>query len=45
MFRFLNSKIYEFDIGHYLTIEITESEGIDNLEEVISFIKIVKTWE
>lgn len=39
---FLIQKIYEFDIGHYLTIEITESEGIDNLEEVISFIKIVK---
>lgn len=39
---FLIQKIYEFDIGHFLTIEITESEGIDNLEEVISFIKIVK---
>ena len=39
---FLIQKIYEFDIGHSLTIEITESEGIDNIEEVISFIKIVK---
>lgn len=39
---FLIQKIYEYDIGYFLTIEITESEGIDNLEEVISFIKIVK---
>jgi EAL domain-containing protein (putative c-di-GMP-specific phosphodiesterase class I)/GGDEF domain-containing protein len=39
---FLIQKIYEFDIAHFLTIEITESEGIDNLEELISFIKIMK---
>lgn len=39
---FLIQKIYEFDIGYFLTIEITESEGIDNIEEVVSFIKIVK---
>ena len=39
---YLIQKIYEFDIGYFLTIEITESEGIDNIEEVISFIKIVK---
>jgi EAL domain-containing protein (putative c-di-GMP-specific phosphodiesterase class I) len=39
---FLIQKIYEYDIGYFLTIEITESEGIDNFEEVISFIKIVK---
>ncbi|RBQ28165.1 EAL domain-containing protein [Aliarcobacter vitoriensis] len=40
---YIIQKIYEFDIGHLLTIEITESEGIDNLEEVISFIRIVKS--
>ncbi|MBL3520176.1 EAL domain-containing protein [Aliarcobacter lanthieri] len=40
---YIIQKIYEFDIGHLLTIEITESEGIDNLEEVVSFIKIVKS--
>ena len=28
---FLIQKIYEFDIGYFLTIEITESEGIDNI--------------
>lgn len=39
---FLIQKIYEFNIGDFLTIEITESEGVDNFEEVISFIKIVK---
>ena len=39
---FLIQKVYEFDIGYFLTIEITESEGIDNIEEVISFIKVVK---
>jgi len=39
---FLIQKIYEFDIAHFLTIEITESEGVDNLEELISFIKIIK---
>lgn len=39
---FLIQKIYEFDIAYFLTIEITESEGIENLEEIVSFIKIVK---
>jgi len=40
--EYIIQKIYEFNIGHLLTIEITESEGIDNFEEVISFIKAVK---
>lgn len=40
---FIIQKICEFDIGDFLTIEITESEGIDNIEEVVSFIKIVKS--
>jgi EAL domain-containing protein (putative c-di-GMP-specific phosphodiesterase class I)/GGDEF domain-containing protein len=41
---FLIQKIYEYHIGEYLTIEITESEGIDNLNEVISFIKTIKSF-
>jgi len=40
--EYIIQKIYEFNIGHFLTIEITESEGIDNFGEVISFIKVVK---
>lgn len=40
---FLIQKIYEYNLGDYLTIEITESEGIDNLTEVISFIKTLKS--
>lgn len=41
---FLIQKIYEFQIGEYLTIEITENEGIENIEELVSFIKIIKTF-
>lgn len=40
---FLMQKIYEHALGDYLTIEITESEGIDNLNEVVSFIKAIKS--
>ncbi|OCL97374.1 EAL domain-containing protein [Arcobacter porcinus] len=43
VFDYLIQKIYEFGIAEFLTIEITESEGIDNLEEVITFINIVKS--
>ncbi|MDY0181090.1 EAL domain-containing protein [Aliarcobacter skirrowii] len=39
---FLIQKICEHDIGYFLTIEITESEGVENIEELVSFIKIVK---
>ena len=41
---FLIQKIYEYQIGEYLTIEITESEGIENIEELVSFIKIIKDF-
>ncbi|MFA6789804.1 MAG: EAL domain-containing protein [Arcobacteraceae bacterium] len=41
---FLIQKIYEYHLGEYLTIEITESEGIDNLNDVISFIKTIKSF-
>lgn len=41
---FLIQKIYEYHLGDYLTIEITESEGIDNLAEVVSFIKTIKSF-
>lgn len=41
---FLIQKIYEYQIGEYLTIEITESEGIENIEELVSFIKIIKNF-
>ncbi|HJE03642.1 Cyclic di-GMP phosphodiesterase YfgF [Aliarcobacter thereius] len=43
VFDYLIQKIYEFGVAEFLTIEITESEGIDNLEEVITFINIVKS--
>ena len=39
---FLIQKICEHDVGYFLTIEITESEGVENIEELVSFIKIVK---
>lgn len=41
---FLIQKIYEYQISEYLTIEITESEGIENIEELVSFIKIIKNF-
>lgn len=41
---FLIQKIYKYHIGEYLTIEITESEGIGNFNEVISFIKTIKSF-
>lgn len=41
---FLIQKIYEYHLGEYLTLEITESEGIDNLNDVISFIKTIKSF-
>jgi EAL domain-containing protein (putative c-di-GMP-specific phosphodiesterase class I) len=41
---FLIQKIYEYHLGDYLTIEITESEGINNLAEVVSFIKTIKSF-
>ena len=33
---FFNSKICEHDVGYFLTIEITESEGVENIEELVS---------
>ena len=41
---FLIQKIYEYQISEYLTIEITESEGVENIEELVSFIKIIKNF-
>ena len=41
---FLIQKIYEYQISEYLTIEITESEGAENIEELVSFIKIIKNF-
>ena len=41
---FLIQKIYEYQISEYLTIEITESEGVKNIEELVSFIKIIKNF-
>ena len=36
---FSDTKIYEYQIGEYLTIEITESEGIEKYWRVGFFIK------
>ena len=41
---FLIQKISKYHLGDYLTLEITESEGIDNLRDVISFIKTIKSF-
>lgn len=41
---FLIQKIFEYQVGEYLTIEITENEGVDNIEELISFVKVIKNF-
>ncbi len=40
----LKSKVKEYDIGDRLTLEIVESEGIENFSEVNSFIAEMKEY-
>lgn len=40
--HFLKRKIAQFRIGHRLVIELVESEGIENFEEVTQFIRDMK---
>jgi EAL domain-containing protein (putative c-di-GMP-specific phosphodiesterase class I) len=40
---FLLEKMYEYNVGERLTIEVTEGEGIENHPEVISFLTLLKS--
>ena len=39
---YLLEKMYEYSVAEKLTIELTESEGIDNHPEVLSFLTLLK---
>jgi PAS domain S-box-containing protein len=42
MIAFLKRKIEEYEIGHRLILEIVESEGIENFDEVSKFVKEIR---
>jgi EAL domain-containing protein (putative c-di-GMP-specific phosphodiesterase class I) len=42
MVAFLKRRIEEYEIGHRLILEIVESEGIENFDEVSKFVKEIR---
>lgn len=44
IYSFIIAKLDEFKIGNKVVFEIIESEGIENFDQVISFINEVKTY-
>jgi len=42
--KYLYSKLEEYQCGKKVILEIVESEGIENFEDIISFINKVKTY-